>query len=149
MCLADSGYSLTEIPITAYHGAGTEPKRGKSDSAPSGMYPCKDGWVLISAGDQHHWPRVCSALGKPEWQEDPRFTTRRERSKHAAVVNEAMRDLLATMTMKDAHRPLHAPRRRRGAGEYHPAGGPGSPSLGAAGDGRGPRFPGRDDRRVR
>jgi crotonobetainyl-CoA:carnitine CoA-transferase CaiB-like acyl-CoA transferase len=65
------------------------------------MYPCKDGWVLISAGDQHHWPRVCSALGKPQWREDPRFTTRHERTKHAAAVNEAMRDLLADMTMKD------------------------------------------------
>src|SRR5438477_586976 len=102
VCLADSGYSLTEIPITAYRGAGTEPQRGKSDSAPSGMFPCKDGWVLIVAGDQHHWPRVCGALGKPEWQNDPRFTTRRERSKHVAAVNEAMRALLATMTMKDA-----------------------------------------------
>ena len=53
VCLADSGYSLTEIPITAYHGAGIEPKRGSPRSAPSGMYPCTDGWVLISAGDQH------------------------------------------------------------------------------------------------
>ena len=103
VCLADSGYSLTEIPITAYHGAGTEPKRGRADAAPpSGMYPCADGWILISAGDQHHWPRVCSALGKPEWREDPRFTTRRERSKHVAVVNDAMRELLASMSMKDA-----------------------------------------------
>src|SRR5918996_1229551 len=42
VCLADSGYSYTEIPITAYHGAATEPKRGVSDSAPpSGQYPCK------------------------------------------------------------------------------------------------------------
>src|SRR5437879_8345755 len=102
VCLADSGYSLTEIPITAYHGAGTEPQRGKSDSAPSGMYPCKDGWVWIAAGGQHPWPRVGSALGKPEWQQDPRFTTRRERSKHAEPVNEAMRELMGTMTMKDA-----------------------------------------------
>jgi crotonobetainyl-CoA:carnitine CoA-transferase CaiB-like acyl-CoA transferase len=102
VCLADSGYSLTEIPITAYHGAGTEPKRGRADSAPSGMYPCADGWVLVSAGDQHHWPRVCSALGKPEWREDPRFITRRERSKHVAIVNEAMHELLAGMSMKDA-----------------------------------------------
>src|SRR6266850_495809 len=102
VCLADSGYSLTEIPITAYHGAGTEPQRGKSDAPPSGMYPCKDGWVLIAAGDQHHWHRVCAALGKPEWQGDPRFTTRRERGKHAEVVNEAMRELMGTMTMKDA-----------------------------------------------
>jgi crotonobetainyl-CoA:carnitine CoA-transferase CaiB-like acyl-CoA transferase len=102
VCLADSGYSLTEIPITAYHGAGTEPQRGRPDSAPSGMYPCKDGWILISAGDQHHWPRVCGALAKPEWLEDARFTTRRERSKHFAVVKEAMAELLANMTMKDA-----------------------------------------------
>jgi formyl-CoA transferase len=101
VCLADSGYSFTEIPITAYHGAGIEPKRGRSDAAPSGTYPCKDGWVLISAGDQHHWPRVCNALGKPEWLDDPRFTTRRERSKHTAVVHEAMLELLANMTMQE------------------------------------------------
>jgi len=83
VCLSDSGYSFTEIPTTAYHGAGIEPRRGRSDAAPSGTYPCKDGWVLISAGDQHHWPRVCSALGKPGWLDDPRFTDRGERSKHA------------------------------------------------------------------
>ncbi len=102
VCLADSGYSLTEIPITAYHGAGTEPKRGKSDAPPSGMYPCTDGWVLIAAGDQHHWARVCSALGKPEWQKDPRFVPRHDRGKHSAAVNEAMRELMAAMTMKEA-----------------------------------------------
>jgi crotonobetainyl-CoA:carnitine CoA-transferase CaiB-like acyl-CoA transferase len=102
VCLADSGYSLTEIPITAYHGAGTEPKRGETSAPPSGMYPCKDGWILIAAGDQHHWPRVCNALGKPGWQTDPRFTTRRERSKHTAAVKQAMGELLAGMTMKDA-----------------------------------------------
>ena len=66
------------------------------------MYPCKEGWVLISAGDQHHWSRVCGALGKPEWEKDSRFTARRERSKNAAAINEAMRELMATMTMKDA-----------------------------------------------
>ena len=102
VCLADSGYSLTEIPITAYHGAGTEPRRGESSAPPSGMYPCKDGWILIAAGDQHHWPRVCGALAKPEWLEDLRFKTRRERGKHAAVVKQAMGELLANMTMKDA-----------------------------------------------
>ncbi len=102
VCLADTGYSYTEIPITAYHGAGVEPKRGESSVAPSGTYPCKDGWVLITGGDQHHWPRVCSALGKPEWLDDPRFTTRRERSKHTAVVQEVVRELLASMTMQEA-----------------------------------------------
>ena len=44
---------------------------------------------------------MCSALGKPEWLDDPRFTDRRERSKHAAVVQEAMLALLAKMTMQE------------------------------------------------
>ena len=102
VCLADSGYSYTEIPITAYHGAGTVPKRGGNGAPPSGQYPCKDGWVLIAAGDQHHWHRVCHALGKLEWLDDPRFTTRHGRSKHADIVNQAMRDLMATMSMQEA-----------------------------------------------
>jgi formyl-CoA transferase len=102
VCLADSGYSFTEIPVTAYHGAGIEPKRGRSESAPGGMYPCADGWILISAGDDHMWPRVCAALGKPEWKEDPRFVKRRDRGTNSAVINEAVASLLSTMTMKDA-----------------------------------------------
>ena len=102
VCLADSGYSLTEIPISAYHGTGVAPKRGESRSAPSGMYPCADGWIMISAGDDHMWPRVCAAIGKPEWKEDARFAKRQDRGKNAELVNEAVEALLSTMTMKDA-----------------------------------------------
>ena len=48
------------------------------------------------------WPRVCAALGKPEWQKDARFTTRRDRAKNVTAINEAIGALLSTMTMKDA-----------------------------------------------
>ena len=58
--------------------------------------------MLISAGDQHHWHRVCNALGKPEWLEDPRFTTRHERGANGELVNEAMIALMANLTMKEA-----------------------------------------------
>ena len=103
VCLADTGYSLTEIPITAYSGTKVPPTRGSGEGAPpGGTYVCKDGWVLISAGDQHHWHRVCNALGKPEWLEDPRFTSRPERARNRDVVNQAMNELLSTMTMKEA-----------------------------------------------
>jgi crotonobetainyl-CoA:carnitine CoA-transferase CaiB-like acyl-CoA transferase len=99
VCLADTGYSLTEIPITAYHGAGHVPARGDRSAPPSGIYPCKDGWVLLSAGDQHHWHRVCNALAKPEWLEDPRFITRHDRAANGSVVNDAVNELLANMSV--------------------------------------------------
>ncbi|HJN88059.1 MAG: CoA transferase [Dehalococcoidia bacterium] len=102
VCLADTGYSLTEIPVSAYHGNRKPPSRGDSGAPPTGIYPCKEGWVLLSAGDQHHWHRVCNALGKPEWLEDPRFITRPERAANRDIVNAALKDLLATMTMDEA-----------------------------------------------
>jgi crotonobetainyl-CoA:carnitine CoA-transferase CaiB-like acyl-CoA transferase len=102
VCLADTGYSMTEIPITAYHGTKIPPKRGDSTAPPSGIYPCKGGWVLLSAGDQHHWYRVCNALGKPEWLEDPRFSTRPERTKNRKIVEEALEETLSNMTMEQA-----------------------------------------------
>ena len=102
VCLADTGYSMTEIPITAYHGTKVPPKRGDSTAPPSGIYPCKGGWVLLSAGDQHHWYRVCNALGKPEWLEDPRFATRPERTKNRKIVEEALEEKLSNLTMEQA-----------------------------------------------
>jgi CoA:oxalate CoA-transferase len=99
VCLADTGYSMTEIPITAYHGTKIPPKRGDSTAPPSGIYPCKGGWVLLSAGDQHHWHRVCNALNKPEWLEDPRFSTRPERTKNRQIVEDALEEMLSKMSM--------------------------------------------------
>lgn len=36
VCLADTGYGMTEIPITAYHGTKNPPKRGRTGAPPGG-----------------------------------------------------------------------------------------------------------------
>ena len=102
LCLADTGYGYTEIPITAYTGSGELPKRGDSVAPPSGAYPCSDGWVMLSAGDQHQWPRVCRALDKPEWMEDERFTQRQNRMANAEAVHAATKAVTTSMTMNEA-----------------------------------------------
>jgi len=98
VCLADTGYSYSEIPVSAYMGSGVLPKR---DSM-SGIYQCKDGWVAVAAPAQKHWPRVCAALGKPEWENDPRFALGVARSTHVEVFLEAMQALLIGMTVDEA-----------------------------------------------
>ena len=57
---------------------------------------------MITAGDQHQWHRVCNALNKPDWLEDPRFSSRPERTKHKEIVNGEMNALLSNMTMQEA-----------------------------------------------
>ena len=103
VCLADTGYSYTEIPVTAYVGGAGEPRRGDGvQPAPNGAYQCNDGWILLSTGDQHQWPRVCNALGRPEWMEDDRFTERHRRIENAGIINDAVNDMHAKMTIKEA-----------------------------------------------
>ena len=104
VCLADTGYSYTEIPITAYHGTKVTQERGEDAGigAGGGIFPCKDGWVLITLPASSPWPRVCDAIGKPEWKTDPRFDSRHARSANQAIVSEAIKEFIAEMTPLEA-----------------------------------------------
>ena len=102
--LADTGFSLTEIPITHYLGTGFVPERrgSRNPGGLSNVYRTTDGWVLFVAPSQRIWPRVCNFLNKPEWVEDPRFASRTERSRNAAIVEEELARWFATRTTEEA-----------------------------------------------
>ena len=87
--LADTGFTLMEIPIAAYLGAGVVPKRAgnRGDAPPSNAYRCRDGWVFIFAIASDMWPNVCRALGREEWIEEPRYRTRPDRAMHVEEID--------------------------------------------------------------
>lgn len=45
--------------------------------SPHNVYPClgEDRWVAITIADEDQWHRLCVAIERPEWIEDPRFAT--------------------------------------------------------------------------
>jgi len=69
------------------------PRRGDGGSgattAPTGLFRCQgDGpndyvYVHATRGDNQHWNRLVSVLGRPDLLDDPRFTTSRDRGRHA------------------------------------------------------------------
>ena len=65
------------------------------------MYPCADGWVLISAGDDHIG-RACARPSANPMAVRSALRRAPERGKNAAAINEAVNAMLSTMTMKDA-----------------------------------------------
>ncbi len=75
VCLADTGFSMTEIQCAAYLGEGIIPERSGNGRGLQNTYETSDGWVLIAASSDNIWPRVCTAIEAPEWVEDPRFTS--------------------------------------------------------------------------
>ena len=76
VCLADTGYTCNEIPISAYLGSGYEQTREGNGRGTGGCYQSKDGWVILAATNENMWVRLSESIGKSEWLTDDRFQTR-------------------------------------------------------------------------
>ncbi len=69
--------------------------------APSNVYRCKDGEILIGANQDSIFGRLCSAMGEPELALDPRYATHIARGRHQAELDERIEVWTETRTMKE------------------------------------------------
>jgi formyl-CoA transferase len=69
--------------------------------APSNVYPCADGAILIAANQDSVFERLCAAIGRPEWTSDPRFTNHRARGAHQDLLDNMIADWTLTRAMAD------------------------------------------------
>ncbi|MEQ9641471.1 MAG: CoA transferase [Alphaproteobacteria bacterium] len=96
----------TAIGFSSWTSAGwlvdhTEPERQGSrhrQNAPYQRMATADGYIMIGAGGQSIWERCAAALGHPEWNEDERFASSRERMKNRPALERTMEAVLATNT---------------------------------------------------
>ena len=102
VCLADTGFSMTEIQCAAYLGAGTIPERTGNGQGLTNTYETSDGWVLIAAMSDNIWPRLCEAIDAPDWQNDPRFKSVADRGKEWKVIEDRLRPWFAARRTTDA-----------------------------------------------
>ena len=93
VCLADTGFTVNEIPISAYLGDGqlTErPSQGGGSGIVGGMYETADGYMILAAGNDAMWLRMSEALEKPHWANDERFKTRSQRQANGHLLEDEM-----------------------------------------------------------
>jgi crotonobetainyl-CoA:carnitine CoA-transferase CaiB-like acyl-CoA transferase len=64
-------------------------------NSPVGVYPCKDGWVGITATTPEQWQSLCVALGMQAQGADPQLATRELRFERLDEVEAAMVHALA------------------------------------------------------
>jgi crotonobetainyl-CoA:carnitine CoA-transferase CaiB-like acyl-CoA transferase len=108
VCLADTGFTVNEIPISAYLGAGIFTERDGNGQGTGGTYQTKDGWAIIAATNENMWDRLCHAVGRTDWLADPRFETRALRTKNHEALEEGLSAWFADKTMKEATEHLAA-----------------------------------------
>ncbi len=104
VCLADTGFSMTEIPITHYLETGVIARREGNRVASSlqNTYRTRDGWVLIVGSNPNIWERICRLLDKTDWLTDPRFVERSKRRQNAEIIEKEFARWFADKSTEDA-----------------------------------------------
>jgi crotonobetainyl-CoA:carnitine CoA-transferase CaiB-like acyl-CoA transferase len=104
VCLLDSAFTLTEIPIAQYLITGREPARTGNRTgtlAPANTYRARDGWVYIIAVQQRMWERFCRATGLEELVSDPRGSSPHSRAANADWVDDQVASWVRDRTVAE------------------------------------------------
>ena len=104
--LADTAFTVNEIPLAAYLGDGYVTERadsyGGADNPLGGMYETSDGFVIIAAGNDNIFKRLCEAIERPEWITDERFASRASRAENGETINDVLSTWFSERKMKEA-----------------------------------------------
>lgn len=73
--------------------------RGHAQIVPYQAFLCGDGqYVMVGAFTNGFWRRLCDALGRPEWKDDPRFGSNADRLAHRDVLLSTLEEIFRTRT---------------------------------------------------
>lgn len=76
--------------------------------APSGVFDTATDPIYLATPFQYLWERVCDAVGRTDWKEDPRFTTNEDRLANREVLLETMDAEFSSYHRDELLEQLHA-----------------------------------------
>lgn len=95
--LFETGLSWMTVPIANALASGKEPGKTGSETpmlAPYRAFPARDRHVVIAAGNNNLFRRLCDALGQPEWAQDDRFRDNASRIANREVLNRIISEVI-------------------------------------------------------
>jgi len=81
---------------------------GHASVVPYQALPTRDGHLIVAVFAEKFWGGFCRAVGRAEWQSDPRFATNRDRVAHRAVLESLIGARFAEDTTDNWLVRLHA-----------------------------------------
>ena len=95
--LLETTMAWMTIPSALYLSSGEPQGRSGSEAAmvvPYKAYKTQDEWMIIAAGNDNLFRRLCGALDKPEWADDDRFRTNADRIVNRVMVNAMIEEVV-------------------------------------------------------
>ncbi|HVC53950.1 MAG TPA: CoA transferase [Stellaceae bacterium] len=84
--------------LNAGHVQGREKRGAHPSLVPSQLCRTRDGHIFIMCNKEKFWPILCACLGRPEWAEDPRFRSFKDRLAHRDLVTAMLDEALSART---------------------------------------------------
>lgn len=99
--LFDSVLALGAGQISNYFLGGKTPTRVGNASpniAPYGVFPCRDGQMILASANQSQYEALCRAIGRPEWISDERFRNNAARVSNLGLLRELLSEIFVERT---------------------------------------------------
>ena len=104
-CLSSLPEGAFKLLLQKFSGIEMERTGHRSPGVyPLGYYPCKDGAIHIYGIIPSHWPRIVQWMGKPELQDDPRFTDPLQRLENEGIFEVMLLDFMMDKTQAELFR---------------------------------------------
>jgi succinate--hydroxymethylglutarate CoA-transferase len=84
--------------LNSGHVQGREPRSAHPSLVPSQLYRTADGFIFIMCNKEKFWPALCERLGQPEWSDDARFRSFKDRLANRDEVNRRLDEALSART---------------------------------------------------
>lgn len=96
--LYETSLAWMTVPSALFESDGTIQRRTGSEAAmmaPYKAFRAADDYIVITAGNDNLFRRLCTVLGHPEWVDDPRFATNPARLANRALLNQMVEDVVS------------------------------------------------------
>ncbi|HEX3128472.1 MAG TPA: CoA transferase [Thermoanaerobaculia bacterium] len=119
--MIDAGTAFLSYAAQSWLADGRQPPALGSrhpNLAPYQAFPVQDGWFLVGVGSPDQWHRFCQAIGHPDLETDPRFSTNADRVRNRAELDSLLAGIFRQRTaaawdqvMREHRIPAAAPAR--------------------------------------
>lgn len=97
--LLEAQIGMMDFQAARYLVEGKVPPQAGNDhpySTPMGVYKTRNGHINIAVGAEGHWRSFCTAIGAPEWADDPDYNSMEKRFARRPQLRERLEAILAT-----------------------------------------------------
>jgi CoA:oxalate CoA-transferase len=104
VAMLDAQVAILENAVARYQASGEVPGplgTRHPSITPFAAFSARDGRLVVAAGNDALFRRLCEVVGRPDLADDPRFATNASRTEHHAALSGELEDALRTADTDD------------------------------------------------